>query len=182
MTNSLISDEDIFTLFGTPDNSTDHLQSIGRWFTRNPQTHFRYIQVQLKDQRSKLNLDLLKTLYPKVRFVTTVDNPWCRLYHMHNIHPKFSKMALEHFVKFISLWPAYCRNLIDLYPPDKSIIFLRNEYIDNDFSKFSNLSNVDIFSETDLIDYRTFFDSESDNIVLRIFQKDIEFFYPELLD
>jgi hypothetical protein len=71
-------------------------------------------------------------------------------------------------------------NILDNYPLDNSIIILRNEYINDDFAKFSKSSNA-TFLDIEPIDYRNFFDSESNNIIQSIFQKDIKFFYPELL-
>lgn len=180
--NSSIADEDIFMVFGIPNNRIDNLHLIGRWFTRNPQTHFRYIQGRLKDKVSKLNLELLKTLYPNVRFITTIDNPWCRLYQTYNSHSTTKKTSnsLKNFIKILPHIPNLSVNILDNYPPDDSIIILRNEYINDDFVKFSKSSNA-TFLDTEPIDYRNFFDPESNSIIQSIFQKDIKFFYPELL-
>lgn len=180
LTNSSIAEDDIFMVFGIPNNKIDNLQLIGRWFKRNPETHFKYIRGSLKNTSSKLNLQLLKTLYPKVRFITAIDNPWCRIYHIHHVHPVFNKISLKNFVKLISSLPSYCVNLLDLYPPDKSIIFLRNEYIETDFIKFSKSSNA-VFTLPETINYRRLFDKESNDLIRLIYQKDLSFFYPELL-
>lgn len=176
LTNSSIAEDDIFMAVSISNNRVDNLQLIGRWFTRNPETHFKYIRGRLRDKSSKLNLNLLKTLYPNVRFITTIDNPWRRLYQTYN--KKF--VSSKNFVKIIPLILQLNLNILDNYPPDRSIIFLRNEYIASDFSIFSKSSNV-LFSDPDPVDYRQFFDAESNNIICSIFQKDIEFFYPELL-
>jgi hypothetical protein len=176
--NSSIADKDMFMVFSVPNNRIDNLHLIGRWFTRNPQTHFRYIQGRLKDKISKLNSELLKTLYPNVRFITTIDNPWCRLYHYYTIKKK--SVSLTNFIKILPHIPNLSINILDNYPPDDSIIILRNEYINDDFAKFSKSSNA-TFLDTEPIDYRNFFDPESNNIIQSIFQKDIKFFYPELL-
>jgi hypothetical protein len=168
----------MFMVFSVPNNRIDNLHLIGRWFTRNPQTHFRYIQGRLKDKVSKLNLELLKTLYPNVRFITTIDNPWCRLYQTYATTKKTSS-GLKNFIKILPHIPHLSVNILDNYPLDDSIIILRNEYINDDFTKFSKSSNV-TFLDTETIDYRNFFDSESNNIIQSIFQKDIKFFYPEL--
>ena len=180
--NSSIADEDIFMVFGIPNNRIDNLHLIGRWFTRNPQTHFRYIQGRLKDKVSKLKLELLKTLYPNVRFITTIDNPWCRLYQTYSSYftTKKTSVSLTNFIKMVPHVPHLNVNILDNYPLDNSIIILRNEYINDDFAKFSKSSNA-TFLDIEPIDYRNFFDSESNNIIQSIFQKDIKFFYPELL-
>lgn len=180
LNNFPIIDEDIFMLFEIYNNRFNNLKNIGRWFKMNPSTCFRYIHGQLKDNRHNLNLDRLKLLYPNVRFITTIDNPWYHLYNIYITHPTFSKMLLANFIKIASVHYQYRRNLLDFYPPDKSIIFLRNEYIASDFSIFSKSSNI-LFQDPDPVDYRTFFDDKSNDIICSIFQKDIEFFYPELL-
>lgn len=181
LTNLLIAEEDIFMVVGISNNRVDNLQSIGRWFTRNPETHFKYIRGRLTDKKSKLNLKLLKTLYPNIRFVTTIDNPWCRLYQIYNNYPATKKkfLSLTNFVKLVQLIPHLCANILDNYPLDNSIIILRNEHIKYDFAKFSKSSTAE-FLETENVDYRNFFDSESNDIICSIFRKDIEFFYPDL--
>lgn len=176
-----IADDKIYLLVNiSASDALANSKCIGRWFKSNLSTRFRYLINKLQDKRNELNLGQLKTLYPNVTFIGIIDNPWHHLYHIHNTHPTFSKMSLTHFIKLVSVRPRYRCNLLDLYPPDSSIIFLRNEYIANDFSIFSKSSNV-LFPDQDIVDYRKFFDAESNNIICSIFQKDIEFFYPELL-
>lgn len=182
LTNLSIAEDDIFMLFGIPNNKIDNLQLIGRWFVRNPATNFKFLQGQLTDERSKLNLELLKTLYPNVRFITTIDNPWCRLYQTYDSYSETKKkiLSLTNFVKMVTLIPKLNVNILDNYPLDNSIIILRNEYIKDDFARFSKSSTA-VFLDTGNVDYRNFFDSESNCIIRSIFRRDIEFFYPELL-
>lgn len=181
LNNFPITDDNTYLLVNISSNTAlTNSKCIGRWFKSNLSTRFRYIINKLQDKRTNLNLGQLKMLYPNVRFIGTIDNPWHHLYSIYNTHPTFRKMSLAYFIKIASVHPLYRCNLLDLYPPDDSIIFLRNEYIANDFSIFSKSSNV-LFPDPDPVDYRRLFDSESNDIICSIYQKDIEFFYPELL-
>lgn len=181
LNNFPIADDKIYLLVNiSASTALANSKCIGRWFKSNLSTRFRYFTNKLQDKRNNLTLGQLKTLYPNVTFIGTIDNPWYHLYHIHNTHSTFSKMSLVRFIKIISVYSPYCQNLLDLYPPDDSIIFLRNEYIADDFSIFSKSSNI-LFPNPDPVDYRKFFDTQSNDIICSIFQKDIEFFYPELL-
>lgn len=180
LTNLKIADEDIFMMFGISNCDFDNLKFIGRWFKSSPSTCFRYVLGRLHNEK-KLHLDKLKTLYPNVRFVTLINNPWYRVYRAHSVYQKKHQViTLNIFVKLLSTFPGMCPNILTSFPADNSIIFLRNEHIDHDFTNFSKSSNNPIFLKSDSLDYQQFFDEDSNDKILSLFQKDIEFFYPEL--
>jgi hypothetical protein len=137
LTNLKIADEDIFMVFNIPNCDFNNLKFIGRWIRSNPSTCFRYVLGKLKDNK-KLNLDKLKTIYPNIKFITLINDPWYRVYQAHaEYQKKYKVTTLNIFVKMLSAFPGMCPNILTSFPADNSIIFLRNEHIDHDFANFS---------------------------------------------
>lgn len=178
LSNLSIADDDIFLLFKIPNNNIDNLATITNWLRRNPATCFRYVDGRLKNTSSRLSH--LKNLYPNVKFITTVNDPRLRLLQSYK-HYKQKSVSLKQFVQLVASDTAICSNILDNYPPDNSIIFLRNEYIASDFAKFSKSSDV-VFTLTKPMDYKKLFDAESNDLIRSIYQKDLSFFYPEMLN
>jgi hypothetical protein len=168
-------------LLGIPNNKNDHLKTISYWLKRNPATCFRYVEGRLK--HTIIGLSQLKIAYPNVRFITTINDPWHQLFHIYKNYINLTKkfINLKQFVQLVALDPTLCPSILDDYPLDDSIIILRNEYIETDFAKFSKSSNAG-FTLTSPVDYRKLFDEESNNLICSIYQNDISFFYPELLN
>lgn len=175
-----IADNDIFMLFGIPNNNVANLAAIIYWFRKNPATCFRYLEGRVKNTVS--GLSHLKNLYPNVRFITAINDPWLRLFQIYtdSVRHKRKFTDLKQLVRSVALDPTLCPNILDNYPLDDSIIFLRNEYIETDFIKFSKSSEA-VFTLPKPIDYRRMFDKESSYLIRSIYQKDLSFFYPELL-
>jgi hypothetical protein len=168
-------------LFGIPNNNIDHLKTISYWFKGNPSTCFRMVEGRLKNTIS--GLSQLKITYPNVRFITTINNPWYRLFQIYTDFPRNERKFanLKQFVQLVVSDPTLCPNILDVYPLDNSIIILRNEYIETDFTKFTESSDA-VFTLTNPVDYRKLFDKQSNDLIRSIYQKDLNFFYPELLN
>jgi hypothetical protein len=181
LASSSIADDDIFMLFGLPNNKFDHLKAIGYWFKKNPKTCFRYLEGRLKNTIT--GLSQLKTVYPNVRFITTINDPWQQLFYVYKKYLNHTKkfITLKQFVQLVASDMSLCPSILDDYPLDNSIIILRNEYIETDFAKFSKSSDAS-FTLTDPVDYKKLFDEESNNLICSIYKNDISFFYPELLN
>ena len=176
-----IADDDIFMLFGITNNDVDNLAAIIYWFRKNPSTCFRYLEGRVKNTVS--GLSHLKNLYQNVRFITTVNNPWVRLFQVFSDYTRYERKFtnLKQLVQLVASDITICPNILDDYPLDNSIIFLRNEYIENDFTQFSKSSDA-VFTVTNTMDYRRLFDKESNDLIRSIYQKDLSFFYPEMLN
>jgi hypothetical protein len=166
-------------LFGIPNNNIDHLKTISYWFKGNPSTCFRIVEGRLKHTIS--GLSQLKITYPNVRFITTINNPWYRLFQIYKNYLNHKKQFtdLNQFVQLVASDPTLCPNILDDYPLGNSIIILRNEYIETDFTKFTESSDA-VFTLTKPADYRKLFNKDSNDLIRLIYQKDLSFFYPEL--
>jgi len=180
LSSSSIAADEIFMLFGISNNKIDHLKTISYWFKKNPSTCFRIVEGRLKHTIS--GLSRLKTVYPNVRFITTIDNPWQRLFQIYRNYLNHTKkfIDLNEFVQLVASDLTLCPNILDDYPLDDSIIILRNEHIETDFTNFTKSSDA-VFTLTNPVDYRKLFNKDTNDCIRSIYQKDLSFFYPKLL-
>lgn len=134
-----------------------------------------------------VNLNILKNYYPYAQIITTVTNPWTRVFKYYSEYLKHTKISLDEFVLILENDKSLKRNqyeyIFNQNPQGAEFIF-RNEFIDQDFLKFSNIwKNPIHFKKTQEFNFnhKLFFKPASQKIIEDIFKKDIEYFYPNYL-
>lgn len=180
------TENSIFLLYRMPYSGFYH-KDIFDVLKSNYDTKYKLI----KDTFSFYNfvdLRVLKDYYPYAQIITTVSNPWTRIFKLYSDYLKHTKISLDDFVLIIEDDKSLKRNQYDYIfnqnPQGADFIF-RNEFIEQDFLKFSKIwKNPILFKKEQEFNFnhKLFFKPDSQKIIENIFKKDIEFFYPNYLN
>lgn len=173
--------KDYYTLFTVPGNS-EHARVIDEWMRHNPSTRFQYI-LDRELIGKTYNLKLTKTLYPGVKVLATVINPWSRFYKLYT--------QLNSLIDINTVTHVLCNNIHSKLRTTQfeSIFFesegfeldfvFRSECIDKDFNNFKNHltdKSIPIQFKNFNFDHKHLFDKKSQDIIREIYRKDFEYF------
>lgn len=179
-----INENSIFLIYSMP-YSGFYIKDIVDCFKSNPETKYRIIKDTLVTNNF-IDLITAKRFYPTVKIIATVSNPWTRIFRYYLNSLKIKKISLDEFVASIKDTPEYCKNQTDYIfndNPQGADFILRNEFIDTDFLKFSQLWKCPMVLEKSQefrYQHKEQFSNESNKIIENIFSRDIENFYSEL--
>lgn len=123
-----VPNDSIFT-FLILKYSNFYLKKIGYWLRRNEATRFNLIRDN-EIQKNFVTSDFIKQLYPSVKIITTVTNPWFLVYEEYKNYKKQNlSLTMDEFIE------NYKPNGQNLFIEKADYIF-RNEYIEEDFEPF----------------------------------------------
>jgi hypothetical protein len=164
-----------------PGNN-DYSKIVDQWMRNDANTRFQYV-LDREFLGKTYNLSLIKTLYPGVKVLTIVVNPWTRFYrdflslkvnsdlnlHTHMIYK--SKNSKIKKTQYDLIFSNSLEHNLDF--------FFRSEHIEKDFQNFKssldNESNPIQFNKVAL-DHKNLFNAQSQEIIREIYQKDFEYF------
>jgi len=196
------TDDSFFTLILPP--FTYYGFMIKKWFMQSGNAKFRYIQDK-EFEREFCNLKKIDDVYPGIKTVGIMFNPWARMYHGYNTlcemkarndnsYMDLSIFELDSFDKFIHSVPK--RQIIEpfafnlstpmsdwySYQTDSEIrtvdYMLQAENIVEDFKNLQEYfcTSEPLCIEFELPDYRKFYNKKTKAIVAEVFKEDIERF------
>ncbi len=178
----ITASENLFFIF-SPVQSNMYYPDMWHWFKSNKDTRFKWAADD-EFQNNFATLQLVKSKYPKnVKLVATITNPWSVVFFNYISHfKKNHTLTLNKFVDNLYVYGkeySFFQNEETMI--DREFIF-RNEYIETDFLKLSNLypTTTPLKIETAaFFNHKKLFDNKSNDIILDIFEKDIEYFYSD---
>lgn len=173
----------LVTLLFYPGGLTEHNQIIHNWLKDNPTTRFNYI-VDIEAFNNKFSVPEIKDLYPGITIITTVVNPWTKIFrtYKHLLLTKQIQLSINDFVSTLDETSLAAKNFCEYLDTSKDQInfILRNEYIEEDFVKvaehFNSATIPIVFDKKDFNHKTKFYNEQSIEIIEKLFKKDIEYF------
>lgn len=173
---------DLFTIVTVPAFASENVQNLIQWFRAGPATRHKLL---LDNQclTQNFTLEQVHTLYPEIKTVGLVTDPWNRLVRA------FLKLRLNHIMAFDDFI-----NRLDEYPivrvPQikylqyelngsiiKADFIFKNEYLQDEFKTLQQYtgSNVplEIAVEPKTEIYKKFYSPKTREIVEKVFEEDI---------
>lgn len=198
---NITNDNSFFTVI-LPWPSPIKFWDIYSWAEKDSITSFRFIR-DLEISNKRLTLQDVDNLYPGVKTISVVSNPWARFYwtyvSIHNPPPgspsiekilsRYKHLAIDTFENFI-LSLENCEVLDNFKHPcflqydwisysKREVDFLfKAETINKDFKILQNYfcTTQPLGIDDFTIDYRPYYNDSTKAVIERIFQRDIEKF------
>lgn len=194
------TDDSFFTLLAIPGNP--HRWSLFRWFEKSNQSKFRFIR-DTEIETDYLNLEQIEDIYPGIKTIVVVSNPWIRAKFIYDQICAFKKanesrqipattidFNLESFEAFVhsikttqptsKYWFLPTTPQVDwvTYNDRKCSYILHAENIDEEFKVIQDYFELDIplDMQDKIPEYRHLYSNETKQIVEELFYKDIEAF------
>jgi hypothetical protein len=173
--------KNFYHLLSIPENN-DYSRLIDEWFRNNSTTRFQYV-LDREFLGKSYNLSTIKNLYPTIKVLTIVINPWTRFYRLFkSVKTSFEINAfiyLIHKNKDSNLRKTQFDLMFSNGECEILDFYLRSEFIESDFETFKNSINSDDYP----INFKTFnfnhkhlFNKQSQDIIREMYQKDFEYF------
>lgn len=194
-----LDDDSLFTPIIYP--AQYGIGEIKNWFRAHSSAMFRLIEDHDADYEF-LNIDQKLEIYSGVKTFSVVTNPWLRLVAIYNdmVYKKnneidndfVDKLNLKDFGSFVSNIPKY-----DLFQSswfsattpqvewlittaNKTDFIFKYETLNTDmevfYEYFQSDNQIIIHNNLCDIDYKSFYSRSTKNLVMKLFQKDIEYF------
>lgn len=173
--------KDLYYFLGIPGNNY-HSRDVDKYLRENVKTRFHYI-LDRELSGNESNLSLIKTLYPNIKVLTVVVNPWTRFYRSFN--SLNIKIEMNAFIKLLpkNRNPKIKITQFQLIHQNSENFqldyFLRSEYIQTDFQNFKkSLGDNSEFNEFQRVDlnHKKHFNLQSREIIKEIYKEDFEYF------
>lgn len=180
---SIMYHNKLVTLLFYPGGLPNNNQTIHNWLKDNPNTRFNYI-VDIEAFNNTFSVHEVKNLYPGITTITTVVNPWTKVFrtYMHLLSTKQIRLSINDFVSKLDKSSIAAKNFSDYLDvsKDKVDFILRDENIEKDFvnvSKYFNSIDVPItFDKKEYNHKDKFYNQQSIEIIKHLFKNDIEYF------
>jgi hypothetical protein len=202
MTLTYKTDDSFFTVLITPGDL--HRKAIFKWFENTPQSKFRFIRDN-EIESEYLNLQQINDIYPGIKTVAVVTNPWLRVVHayktIHHLKTESRDIPANSFDFNIDNFENFVCNLKNIPKNDKYWFtpitpqadwleyntldgictvdyLLKSETVSEDFKSvqaYFCASNPLV--ELDVLpDYQKYYTKQTRNIIADISARDIERF------
>lgn len=190
-----------FFSYVAPIGTNNSLYAIFKWFSTVDQAKFRFIKdVDIEDQ--KMNLQQVDELYPEVKIIGVVNNPWARVY---NFYRDFTQhggrnsvqqlieiydFRLDSFESFVLNLHTVKKNPASWFGPTtpqckwiqyegRKIDFLfKAETLAEDFKVIQDYfcTDISLMLQRSDADYREHFTEDMKSTVEELFKEDIQEF------
>jgi hypothetical protein len=196
------TDDSFFTFLVVPGDF--HRDAVLKWFETSPQAKFRFIRDN-EIETDYLSLQQIDDIYPGIKTVSVVTNPWLRIVRAYNtIHLlktakrtipanvfDFNIDSFEDFVCNLKNIPTTSKYWFTPTTPQKQWLeysteegtrtvdyILKSETIDADFKIIQDYfcTDVPLINKDKIPAYRKFYTKKTRDIVADIFAEDIEYF------
>lgn len=188
-----------FSFFGyinTPGSFLVIHEGLTKWFDSEPNAQFRLI-VDLEAEDDNLSFSQLQDMYPGVRTIAIINNPWRKLVV---IYESLKKVVEENrtidYIKGFDLtdltFESFLRQLDTpigkwwnslLTPQSKwleegneLLYVVRDDFVEEDFKPIQEYFESTNPFEVDLVDYRCYYNETTKKLVEDSFKEDIERF------
>jgi hypothetical protein len=173
----------LVTLLFYPGGLPENNQTIHNWLRDSPNTRFKYI-VDIEAFNYKFSVPKVKNLYPGIMTITTVVNPWTKVFRTYKylLSTKQIRVSINDFVSTLDKSSIAAKNFSDYIDTSKDQVdfILRDEYIEEDFLKVSDyFDSTDIPIVFDKKEYHhkdKFYNQQSIEIIKHLFKNDIDYF------
>ena len=190
-----------FFSYVSPIGTNPSLYAIFKWFQVVDQAKFRFIKdIDIEDQ--KMNLQAVDDLYPEVKIIGVVNNPWTRVYNFytdftqHRGRNSIEKLIevhdfrLDSFESFVLNLPNAKKNPDSWFGPttphcewvqyrNRQVDYLfKAETLEEDFKVIQEYfcTDVPLMLQKNTVNYREHFTDEMRKAVEELFKVDIEKF------
>ena len=188
-----------FSFFGylnTPGSFLFIHEALTKWFDEEPNAQFRLI-VDLEAEDDCATFSELQDLYPGVKTVAVINNPWRKLVVIY----RTIKKAVEEedrvidsingfdvsnftFESFLSQLDTPIGKWYSILTPQSKWIenanellyVIRDDFVEEDFKSIQQYFETDKPFEVDLFDYKIYYTEETQKLVEEQFKEDIERF------
>lgn len=185
-----MNNNSVFTFIGLPF-SQSYIKNIYDWFNIVPAAKYK-ILLDRHALRNYIPLQQINTLYPNVKTISIVTNPWSRVFQIYIfLISRQSNPITFDFNTFVTklTTPILPNNIMSLSQLSRVRYQVNNTYITADYifreenliEDFKSLqayfdSDIPIESPPPTADYQKEYNIESRQIVQELFKDDIEYF------
>ena len=188
------NDLSFFTYITVLDVS-DFCPSIVRWFEKEPNAQFRIV-VDKEADSDFISYSSMQELYPGIRVIATVTNPWRRLVNIYEVLKQlnqerrlletikdidFSNFTFESFLTQLDTniykWFNFSTlqsNWID--DTNDFLYIVRDDFFEEDFKVLREYFKSDLPVDFKLTSYKEYYTEETKKFVEDLFKSDIERF------
>ena len=190
-----------FFSYIAPIGTNPNLYAIFKWFQDVDQAKFRFIK-DIDIEYQKMTLKEVDDLYPDVKIIAVVNNPWARVYRFYKDFSENSgrnsieklievhDFKLDSFESFVLNLPNAKKNPDSWFGPitpqcewvqygDRQADFLfKEESLEEDFKVIQDYfcTNIPLTLRHGTVDYKEHFTTEMKQVVEELFKADIEKF------
>jgi hypothetical protein len=188
------NDLSFFTYITVLDVS-DFCPSIVRWFEKEPNAQFRIV-VDKEADSDFISYSSMQELYPGIRVIATVTNPWRRLVNIYEVLKQlnqerrlletikdidFSNFTFESFLTQLdtNIYKWFNFSTLQSKWIDESNDFLyivRDDFFEEDFKVLREYFKSDLPVDFKLTSYKEYYTEETKKFVEDLFKSDIERF------
>jgi len=188
------NDLSFFTYITVLDVS-DFCPSIVRWFEKEPNAQFRIV-VDKEADSDFISYSSMQELYPGIRVIATVTNPWRRLVNIYEVLKQlnqerrlletikdidFSNFTFESFLTQLdtNIYKWFNFSTLQSKWIDDSNEFLyivRDDFFEEDFKVLREYFKSDLPVDFKLTPYKEYYTEETKKFVEDLFKSDIERF------
>lgn len=168
--------------------------TIVRWFNNEPNAQFRLI-VDMEAEEESLTFLQLQDLYPGVKTIAPITNPWRRLVVIYEALKKanedktnleaikvfdFSNFTFESFLKQLDApiagYSISMSQCIWIKNANELLLIVRDDFLQEDFKMIQEYFESTKPIEVDFIEYRSYYNEDTKKFVEEQFKEDIELF------
>ena len=187
-----------FSFFGyinTPGSFLFIHEALTKWFDEEPNAQFRLI-VDLEAEDDCLTFTELQDLYPGVKTIALINNPWRKLVVVYEAMKQavsedrivetikgfdFSNFTFESFLSQVDTSVGKWFNLVTpqskwIEDGNELLYVVRDDFIEEDFKPIQSYFESNKPFEVDLVDYRSYYNEHTKKLVEEQFKEDIEKF------
>ena len=169
--------------------------TIVKWIEMEPNAQFRLLIDKQADDEI-ISFSAMQELYPGIRVIATITNPWRRLVNIYEILKKLKENQEKqettkniNFVDFtfesflgqletdIGKWFTISTPQIEWIKDANDLLcIIRDDYLEEDFKVIQNYFKSDKPISVELTSYREYYTEETKKFVEDLFKEDIERF------
>lgn len=187
-----------FSFFGyinTPGSFLVIHEGLTKWFDSEPNAQFRLI-VDLEAEDDCLTFTELQDLYPGVKTIALINNPWRKLVVVYEAMKQalgedrivetikrfdFSNFTFESFLSQVDTSVGKWWNLVTpqskwIENGNELLYVVRDDFVEEDFKPIQSYFESNKPFEVDLVDYRSYYNEHTKKLVEEQFKEDIEKF------